>query len=1291
MHKASWIAALGAFVACVLIPAQLPAACGPCKAEQITTATANALLFGGTDAAGGIGDWYLTNGRLVAIIDNIDTETISTVGGSATVDLTSSNAVQTGGTLIDLGLKGKHNDQFPQGFNTGGFSLANVFLFRKGDEVAWGLPNGNNPCATVEASNSLCPTDPDCAAITVYGIMLGSCTSGTDLCSTRSNPKVRVRTTYKACKNQRTLFVRTEVWNQTGNSQSLPVFDVFLWGGRGLMPFAPDKGRGFTHPVLNLSNTSAILAAMTSAPFFAVPGNVDAKDGLAARNKKAGAIAYGYFTDGGVDDSNGPATGGTQTQIAGSFESIALQAGFLSAATLPTLLGPSLPHNASRIFDRRIIVADRNDPAAVIGDQRNPESILLSSPLSSQLGTVSGRFSPASPVEGTITFVRVGGPSFSGLGSQWALLNNAPISAVRTKSSFSRILLPEGDYVAHVVVPGQADFFTSQFTVTAGQNTAIPPISLTKPGKLKIEVRDADTNTGIPAKVSLSPSPDMKREFATYSFDTRNGMCSNNLTQACTNDSDCGVGNTCFRTCTNKIPLRCSPGCPSGYTCASDGRCRKHDCNSDADCDPGYLCRADTTEGEAGVAGTQPGGGQVNVIYTDAKGKAVVDVKPGTYTATVSRGPEYTITQVASVNVASGALTDLGIQTIKRVVDTTGYMSADFHIHSARSLDSSAPLEARVRSFAGEGLEVMVSTDHDINTDYSPVIKKLKMQPFIASIVGTEVTTSVPNPPYLANAWGHINAWPSIYDPNLRRGGSVEDESVSANVIYDRLRAQSNFQCIGGSKNGRACTSNADCGGGACVDVGEQVIQLNHPRAGLGGVVNIGMFDNIGFNPPGAVNTCQLYPVRCSSNSCAGGTNDGTSCTSDAQCTGGGRCGCNSGSIPGAANGCNQILLDLNVVPQGTLCTAPGCGSGFENPSGTRNIDFDVMEIDNGGNRSGFSDLKLVRRDWLSLLNQGIQVGKVGQRHPLWGTGVSDSHRLVVELPGYSRTYVGAGDFPTTGSIDVKTFNTAVLAGNMSISSGPYISFTADTGGPAANMGQTLGPSVSSVNLHIQVQAAPWVPVEEVRIIKNGCVIACYNNTTTPPVAANPSNPFEQTNANVVRFNATVSDTVSGDSYYIVEASQNLPLSGAPPVDPVMNLVAKDALPWAMSNPIFVDGDGDNVYSGIALAPNSGEPSCPALPPSCSAGAATVSLAAPAIMVAKSESDKGWNFSWFARLLDSLIGRAVADNDAAPRVMDDRERVREREEAVEKGEGEGIPWNRIVFPTPAPTPQAPKE
>jgi hypothetical protein len=752
-------------------------------------------------------------------------------------------------------------------------------------------------------------------------------------------------------------------------------------------------------------------------------------------------------------------------------------------------------------------------------------------------------------------------------------------------------------------------------------------------------------------------------------------MCSNNLDTTCVNDSDCGGGNTCFRTCTDVEPLRCGSGCPGGFVCASDGRCRDHGCNSDSDCDAGALCKADTSNNfPESFPGTVA---QMHVMYTDSKGKIKAEVRPGTYTVSISRGLEYTIQKLENVVIESKKTTKGSPVLLKRVVDTTGYMSADFHIHSGRSLDSSAPLEARVRSFAGEGLEVMVSTDHDINTDFLPAIGKMKLQPFIASIIGTEVTTSVPRAPYLANSWGHFNGWPTIFDPDQRRGGSVEDENVSLNVILDRLRATSNILCIGGKENGRSCPPSS-CPGGACIDVGEQVVQLNHPRAGVSGVVSIGMFNNIGYDPSKAINGCNKYPVLCNSSQCAGGTNDGTSCTSDAQCTGGGKCGCGGASIPSSANGCNDILRDRNVIPQATRCTAAGCGSGFENPNGTRNVDVDLMEIDNGGGTGSFGSLRRVRRDWLSLLNQGVMVGKSGSQHPLWGTGVSDSHRIVAELPGFSRTYVGAGDLPSTGTIDIKSFNQQAMAGNMVATAGPYIEFTIDQGGSPVKMGETLS-ATGSVNLNISVQAAPWVPVDEVRIVKNGCVVQCINTTTTPAVAANPSDPYGDTG--VLRFDATVTQSVSGDSYFLVEASPNLPAPGTnPTVDPVVNSVAEGNYPFGFTNPIFVDANSGG-YTGITLAAGSAEPTCPALPAACSAGAAVASVAPATLYAAEPASTpKGL----LARLLGLLASPAAAAHDDGPVPENEDERMRQHEKKIRKSSEEYYPWHLLVIPTPRP-------
>ena len=81
-------------------------------------------------------------------------------------------------------------------------------------------------------------------------------------------------------------------------------------------------------------------------------------------------------------------------------------------------------------------------------------------------------------------------------------------------------------------------------------------------------------------------------------------------------------------------------------------------------------------------------------------------------------------------------------------------------------------------------------------------------------------TTSVPNPPTFPDAVGHLNAWPVQVLPDARRDGSIEDEFVAPNFLYSRLRGQ-----------------------------GAEVVQYNHPRAGVAGLTGIGLFNNIGYDP----------------------------------------------------------------------------------------------------------------------------------------------------------------------------------------------------------------------------------------------------------------------------------------------------------------------------------------------------------------------------------------------------------------------------------------------------------
>jgi hypothetical protein len=98
--------------------------------------------------------------------------------------------------------------------------------------------------------------------------------------------------------------------------------------------------------------------------------------------------------------------------------------------------------------------------------------------------------------------------------------------------------------------------------------------------------------------------------------------------------------------------------------------------------------------------------------------------------------------------------TDLGANfraELVRVVDTSGYLASDFHVHASPSKDSNVPLTDRVLSLTAEGIELAVATDHNHVTDYTAPIRTQKLQGKLGSMPGVEITT--PN-------WGHFNAYP---------------------------------------------------------------------------------------------------------------------------------------------------------------------------------------------------------------------------------------------------------------------------------------------------------------------------------------------------------------------------------------------------------------------------------------------------------------------------------------------------------------------------------------------------
>src|SRR5262249_14420830 len=130
-------------------------------------------------------------------------------------------------------------------------------------------------------------------------------------------------------------------------------------------------------------------------------------------------------------------------------------------------------------------------------------------------------------------------------------------------------------------------------------------------------------------------------------------------------------------------------------------------------------------------------------------GRAEVSLPAGRYRVVATHGPEYSIyDQELSIGAHERATIHA---ELARVVDTTGYVACDFHVHAAPSHDSNVSLEDRVLALVAEGVEFAVATEHNHVTDYGPVIERQHLAPALRSARGVELTTKT---------WGHFNAFP---------------------------------------------------------------------------------------------------------------------------------------------------------------------------------------------------------------------------------------------------------------------------------------------------------------------------------------------------------------------------------------------------------------------------------------------------------------------------------------------------------------------------------------------------
>lgn len=212
-------------------------------------------------------------------------------------------------------------------------------------------------------------------------------------------------------------------------------------------------------------------------------------------------------------------------------------------------------------------------------------------------------------------------------------------------------------------------------------------------------------------------------------------------------------------------------------------------------------------------------------------------------------------------------------------------------------------------------------------------------------------------------------------------------------------------------------------------------------------------------------------------------------------------------------------------------------------------LSFDIVEIMNGP--YFYSSNYVAINDWLHLLNRGLY-------HPLVGS--SDAHGIDGAEPGYSRTYVMYADGKTQ-ALDLQALLEALKKGRSFTSNGPFVEFKVNG---RHTSGDTFTAPKGRVDIWMKVRSSPWVAVDEVRVIINGERRIVFN--------------VRERKDDVVRFSEEIGLTLERDSYMAIE------VLGRQSLYPVMQARSRDgslegaALPYALTNPVFVDVDGNGRF-----------------------------------------------------------------------------------------------------------------
>lgn len=539
-------------------------------------------------------------------------------------------------------------------------------------------------------------------------------------------------------------------------------------------------------------------------------------------------------------------------------------------------------------------------------------------------------------------------------------------------------------------------------------------------------------------------------------------------------------------------------------------------------------------------------------------------VRPGKYRAVCSRGMEYDIVE-KNLDVRSSELAQIDV-VLKRVIDTRGWVSGDYHMHSINSVDSSIGLEQRIGHAAAEGLDIACATDHNYVTDYTPAIQRLGIEPWIQGIVGLELTTL---------EIGHFNGFPLRYNPGPITKGTFEP-TQKADLLGNPLRWQ-------GQPPANLMRDLRSLGSRGAENT---IVQVNHPRDTI-----LGYFNDYHLN----ADTAEVEPLT---DSFLFLEPKGPEFIYDAEGNFIKERFAKDFDAIEVFNGKRFDMLHTHHLPavlppmHPDVTIPPDCvRDGVSACS--------VLRDSNG--KVAFPG---AMEDWFAFLNKGAIYT---------ATGNSDTHSEGEE-PGIPRTYTPVSGSDRPGAIDELEVVDALKNQRAIATNGPFITVQAtgsgncherriangaqagrDLGRADCGMGEVVTAAGGQVTVRAVIQVAPWISIDTVNLIRGGEIVKTIRGDRTSLASINETIP-------AARDTWLVVEVAGHESMWPVIAPLEIP---AVQISDAVKSIGKGIPALAnafkdfgvlgpsrtyvnraegFTNPIFIDADGDGRYTAPGVS-----------------------------------------------------------------------------------------------------------